>query len=610
MSGILGVVAGGAPVDKQKVVEASALLQHRGGHGMWNWMALDGRFVLACQEHHIDCAGARRTPLTNEDGTIVVAVDGTFYQIAETRNRLEQSGHRFRTSLNGEILIHLYEEHGIDCVSHLRGEFAFLLWDENRKRLLAARDRIGIRPLFFAEHDGAVYLASEAKAMFALGVPCRWNREGYMQMLHGVPSEHQTLFRDVCQIRPGHVLVATFAGAAAQKRYWDFKFPPESRTMDISDDEAIQKTRELLCESVQVRLPAKERVGVYLSGGIDSSAVLGIAARQLDRPIDAFTIAWHDEDVSEAPLARRTAARVGADFHVFPVNENLLADSVADAIWRCETPVTHSGVAKFLFSRMVRDHGVNVALTGEGNDGIFAGSSAFLVDNSRRTQSRRDPGMAYMQEVLGACPMWIQRDQKFRMLAPAFAAELDGFRPVHAFLDDLDAAEFLRDRHPLNVSLYFYCRITLVHFLPQVGDCVEMAHSVQGRVPFLDHRLMDYACSLPTILKIRDGQGKFVFREAVRPFVDHSTSQRQKGSFLNPLMSLSEGGSLRRLYQDTLNSSAAEDLPFFERSKMCSFLDKAVSGSLRSNDAFARHADLMLQSFVGLCLVQELFRPS
>ncbi len=611
MCGLFSILSRGNPIELKALLAGALELEHRGPDEGDVWLSPNRTIGIAHKRLSIVDLFTGKQPLTNEDNSITAAVNGEFYGFEAIRRNLKQHGHEFSTHSDSEILVHLYEQYGVDCVTHLRGEYAFVLWDSNRDRLFAARDRFGIKPLCFSEHNGDLYLASEAKALFAAGVPCRWDRRGYVQHLYGIPSEDQTYFEGVHQIRPGHFLLATPAAAASQTKYWDFDYPPTDAAKEISDAEAIERGREILCEAVRIRLQGDVPVGMYLSGGIDSSGIIGIAAKQFDCTLEAFTVAWDDEEANEASLARETARMVGANFHVCQVSEDILADCLPDAVWHCESPATLSAAAKFRLSRLAREHGMKVVLTGEGADDVYAGYPPFRIDFKGRTRRRAAPYLQDLATALGFSPMWINPDPILKLIDRNAIACPPSFDPIAKFLSETDVAGRLKGRHPLNVSVYLWSKIKLLHFfLVQVADRTEMGHSIEGRTPYLDQKLVEFGCRLPPSLKIREGQEKFILRECVKPYVTDTIYRRKKQHFINPLQTLAPGGRLRQLYEDTFNSSAAENLPFFETPKLRALITECLADQRRSGDAFARVADVMLQSLLGLCLMQERFNPS
>ncbi len=453
----------------------------------------------------------------------------------------------------------------------LRGEFAVVVADQCRRRLIAVRDRFGIKPLFYTVRGGDVLVASEIKALLALGVPARWDAAAFFAECHGVRTADRTLFAGIRAVPPGCMLV-TRDGQVEIRRYWDTDYPSrETLAADgRSEAEIGAGFREVLDNAVAERLVADVEVASYLSGGIDSSAVLGLAQRKLNRPIRAFTIVFGDELYNEERLAQQTAEWLGATFAPVPVSQRDLAEAYPDALWHAETLVANgNGVAKYLLSRAVRDVGIKVVFTGEGADEILGGYPPFRRDMLlHNTEGQRPedvekllaeldasnpasrglftadgvpaPGLDAIGVRLGWIPSGIEA---FSTLAakmyPYFTDTYHdaGLRtdPYTELLDSLDVPGRLAGRDPVNQALYIWTRTLLPNFiLTALGDRMEMAHSVEGRVPFLDHHVTEYAAQIPVHHKIRGLREKHVLREAVRDCVLPEVYDRQKHPFLSP----------------------------------------------------------------------------
>src|SRR5215469_12075258 len=326
MCGIVGFFSRRAPNSEAALRRATRTLNHRGPDGQGHWMSKDGRVALGHTRLSIIDLTTGDQPIASEDGKTRIVVNGEFYGYESIQRELERSGHRMRTRSDSEIALHLYEDLGAQCLHQLRGEFAFVLWDETNRTIFAARDRFGIKPLFYAIHKDTLYLASEAKALFAAGVPANWDAES---VYHGV--EHgghptRTLFDGVFQLPPGHYLIATDKHVELHP-YWDFNYPKSERGAALrSDFEYAAEFRDALEEAVRIRLRADVPVGCYLSGGLDSCAVLGLAARHHTGSIRAFTLTFDRTEYDEGGIAQEMAAKAGAEFFPIPIRQDDLAD--------------------------------------------------------------------------------------------------------------------------------------------------------------------------------------------------------------------------------------------------------------------------------------------
>ena len=638
MCGIVAIYSRRNLVDPAVLEKATRRLYHRGPDGQRQWVSPDGLVGLGHARLSIIDLTTGDQPIASEDGRKHIIVNGEFYDYENTQRKLELAGHHLRTRSDSEIALHLYEDLGIQCLHELRGEFAFVLWDENNRTLFAARDRFGIKPLFYAVHRETLYIASEAKALFEAGVPARWDAESVAQATEFGGHQVRTLFDGVLQVPPGHYLVATDSHIE-RNQYWDFNYPTrDSATLHRSSAEYAQEFRDVLEEAVRLRLRADVPVGCYLSGGLDSCSVLGLAARHRADPIRAFTLTFDRADYDEEKEAREMASKVGAEFFPIPIRQGDLADNFADAIQQSETFCFNAhGVAKYLLSRAVRDAGYKVVITGEGSDEILGGYAHFRRDMVLFNRDGQDPdeAAALLQElerlnpvsrglllphgpakplenvkrILGFVPSWIEtfsaRAAKMQPLWHVDFAEKQGSREsYHSLLSGIDVRGQLSGRDAVHQSLYLWSKTLLPgYILNMLGDRMEMAHSVEGRVPFLDHKVVDVLCAQPVHQKIHGMTEKYVLREAVRDVITETVYKRQKHPFLSPPATLNPKEGFSALVNDTLRGPVLASIPFFDQKKVVALLD-----SLHSMDEGARVAnDPVLMILTSACVLQERF---
>src|SRR6266481_604269 len=395
MCGSAAIFSPSSPIPAGALERATQLLRHRGPDGERQWMAPDRRVALGHTRLSIIDLTTGDQPIANEDESLRIVVNGEFYGYEAIQKELEHGAHRLRTRSDSEIVLHLYEEFGADCLHRLRGEFAFVLWDSVNGTIFAARDRFGIKPLFYALHEGRVYFASEVKALFAAGVPARWNGESVYHSLEFAGHQTRTLFDGVFQIPPGHYMIATEKRLQLNK-YWDLDYPEETGAAATrSDSEYVEEFRHAFEEAARIRLRADVPVGWYLSGGIDSCAILGLAARHHPEPIRAYTLAFDRPEYNESAVAKEMAAKVGAEFLPIPVQQDDIGDHFSDAIHQAETLCVNAhGVAKYLLSRAVRQAGYKVVLTGEGSDEMLGGYLHFRRDMAIHDANGRRPGVS------------------------------------------------------------------------------------------------------------------------------------------------------------------------------------------------------------------------
>jgi asparagine synthase (glutamine-hydrolysing) len=638
MCGIVALFSRRDPVSESELNRATTSLHHRGPDGQHQWISPDRKVALGHTRLSIIDLSTGDQPIASEDERLRIVVNGEFYGYEAIRRELQQSGHRLSTRSDSEIAVHLYEDYGTQCLHRLRGEFAFVIWDERHRRIFAARDRFGIKPLFYAFHNETLYLASEVKALFAAGVPAQWDAESVYHSAEFGSHQIRTLFQGIHQIPPGHYLVATDKHIQVNK-YWDFDYPTVAASATkMSDADYAAEFRHEFEEAVRIRLRADVPVGVYLSGGLDSCAVLGLAARHHPETIHAFTLTFEDAEYDEGAIAKEMADKVGAEFHTIPIGQNDLADNFPDAIAQAETfCVNAHGVAKYLLSKAVRDAGFKVVLTGEGSDEILGGYAHFRRDVLLYNREGQDPAvleellealsdsnpvsrglllpdgdsgnLCNVQRQLGYIPSWIEtfstRAVKMRALwSPEFLQSHGERDPYHGLLGDLDIHGQLTGRDPVNQSLYLWGKTVLPgYILTMLGDRMEMAHSIEGRVPFLDHRVVELVRSQPVNMKIRGMTEKFVLREAVRDVISETVYKRQKHPFLSPPATLNPDQRFSTYVQDTLRGPLLESSPFFDHKKVIALLDELPTMEVGSRVA----NDQILMQLLSFCVLQEKF---
>ena len=639
MCGIAAIFSNGKPVSAAALANAGRSLHHRGPDHQGVWLSPQHKIGLGHARLSIIDLTTGDQPIANEDNRIHIIVNGEFYDFERQRRELEQRGHRFRTRSDSEIALHLYEDFGAHCVQHLRGEFAFVLWDENNQTLMAARDRFGIKPLYYSVHDGALYLASEVKALFAAGVPRAWDHENFHQHATGPAMPDRTLFAGVYQVPPGHYLLKTPHGMRLL-RYWEFYYPPaETLAANHRNERSyVEEFSTVFEEAVRLRMRADVPVGCYLSGGLDSCATLGFAARNSSTPIQAFTLTFDQAAYDEGEIAREMAVRAGAKFQAIPIKQSDIADHFEDAVWHSETLFSNGhGVSKFLLSRAVRDAGFKVVYTGEGSDEIFGGYVHFRSDMLQHNNGGQDAGevqrllkelakansvshgllspaadsgsMESAEKLLGFVPGCLkvfaaQGQQRRSLFASQFKDQFAARDSTRMFLNSLDIGGVLQDRDPLNKSLFVWAKSFLPNYiLNLLGDRMEMAHSIEGRVPFLDHRVVECVNRAPVSLKIRGMTEKYLLREAAKPLITDTVYRRQKHPFLSPPVTLVPTERFHQMLQDTLRSNALGSLPFYDQKMVVDLLDRLPDMS----DPERVGWDPVLMSVLSACVIQKRF---
>jgi asparagine synthase (glutamine-hydrolysing) len=555
MCGICAAVAPGAEpaLSVGLLGEMLESLRHRGpdsgGEHHGEGVSLGARRLSI-----IDLEGGDQ-PLSNEDGTIVVVQNGEIYNYRELRAGLQARGHRLRSAGDTEVIAHLYEERGDACVHELRGMFGFALWDRRRRRLLAARDRLGIKPLYHTRVGDTVLIASEIKALLQHpGLRPTLDREALAQFLalKYVPAP-RTLFHGISSLPPGH-LITWEGGRASERRWWDLRF--ETAVAPPDPVEAGERLLALLQESVRLHLRSDVPVGAFLSGGLDSSAVVALAAQTTRGRVRTYAVGF-DGPESELPFARLVAERFGCEHHEVHVRPDHLVDLLGRVVWHLDQPIADEAcLASYILSeRAAQD--VKVVLTGEGGDELFAGYARHAGER-HSPYARRAPAPLRRLAVAGsdrlpglrrpkiAVRALCEPDEAARLVAwfPLFSA--DARAALAADADDrarfAGAAEsVVRDRlggsdarDPLARMLYVDTTLWLPDDLLLRGDKTSMAASLEARVPLLDHHVVEFAAALPPSLKLRGRTRKRLLREIMRPFLPPAILSRPKRGFPLP----------------------------------------------------------------------------
>ena len=636
MCGISAILGGSAGVDPEALERSVAALHHRGPDGSGAWVQHQRRVALGHARLSIIDLDTGAQPIANEDETIHIVVNGEFYDFEEIREQLEAKGHVFRTGSDSEIALHLYEDLGPQCLHQLRGEFAFVIWDGRNDVLFAARDRFGVKPLFFAEHGGSLYLASEVKGLFAAGVPARWDHQTVYTGDLMRPTD-RSLYDGVRPVPPGHYMLAREHGHRLLP-YWDVQYPIDSEPQEVrSDQDWIDGFREVFEEAVTTRLRADVPVGCYLSGGLDSCAVIGLAARHHAGPIRAFTLTFEGTQYDEGPIAEEMAQLAGADFNPIAVKQSDLAANFADAVVATETAMINGhGVAKYMLSRAVREAGYKVVLTGEGSDEILGGYPHFRRDMLLYHTEGQDPAEVELllrdlergnavskglllpsgeidradiaHDLLGFAPSWIDTfsgtfGRMRKLFTDDFLREHEHVDGLRQLFSSVDVLRRLQGRNAVHAALYLWAKSTLpAYILTVLGDRMEMAHSIEGRVPFLDHKVAEYLHRVPVALKIHGMTEKYILREATRDSITDSVYRRQKHPFLSPPATLHPEEDLHELLQDTLRGPIVEGMPFVDADKVRDYLDEVAR-----MDDFGDQvvADQALTSMLSLAILHD-----
>lgn len=589
MCGIFGIWSATGGIAREDVMAPMAALAHRGPDGSGTWADADGAVALA--HTRLALVGLRwgAQPIASPDGRVQLVVNGEFYDHARIRRGLERDGAVFSTDSDSEIALHLYLARGDEALHALRGEFALILWDGRRRRLLAARDRFGIKPLFYVRHEGRLLIASEMKALVAAGVRPRWDEAAMLEHLHLAMAADRTPFADIRQLPPGHLLSAAPDGLALA-RYWDLDYPrPDELVPEEEFDAHLARVAAALEEAVATRQAADVPVAAHLSGGIDSSSIAALARRR--GPTTTFTVRFDDAAYDESGVARRTAGYLDAEHHEMPFHAGDFDRRLPETI-RCGEMVAENAhaTARLLQSEHIHAHGYKAVLAGEGGDELFAGYPQFQHDlaltlapgqreRARESYARLGPDgvprhMRTLLDALGFVPNWVL-DRHLgvgigvrALLHPDVRADFDACDPARALLDSSDGQ--LDGRSPLHQSLYLFFKSRLPNYI-LAAERLDMAHAVEVRLPYLDHGLFDVVKRTPLTGYTRDGVTKFALRAAIGDGVPGEVRNGSKhGFFAPPVVATDAGlGALR----ERLSGGALRGSPFFDAASVLALVD-------------------------------------
>ncbi|NJK39735.1 MAG: asparagine synthase (glutamine-hydrolyzing) [Oscillatoriales cyanobacterium RM2_1_1] len=555
--------------DHQKLVQQMAnRLQHRGPDGCGFYLNSDQGIAMGHTRLSIIGLNSGDQPIHDHQAGLILTANGEFYDYKRIRGQLVADGFQFTTKSDSEIALKLYRKHGLSFVDHLRGEFAFVIFDQTRQQMILVRDRFGIRPLFFHLSNQGIYYGSEIKSVLAHPqVPRRMSAKAQLHQMMQVMVPGDTVFEEIYSLKPGYMMIVQKGdqGLEIQEhQYWDANFPLDGEHTQRTDAEHIEAVRTALIESVALRLEADVPVACYLSGGIDSCSILGMASSIQQSPVKAFTISFDDVRYDESAIAQEMAAKCGADQDILKLSaSDLYGKNFEKAIWHSERTFYNTlGVAKMLMSQHVTENNFKVVITGEGSDEVFGGYATFKRDMflhdpayqsgemeaklkasnqvfSGSILAERDVSHPAFEEVMGFTPSWIQPwmlvlEKVKPLLSKAFLEEIGDYDPVAAVAYSLDRSK-LEGRHPLDRAQYSWIKTMLEgQILNWGGDRVDMAYSLESRPAFLDHHVVELGINLPPHVRIRDGVEKWVVREAMKHILPEVLYKREKFAFMAP----------------------------------------------------------------------------
>ncbi|MBI4847307.1 MAG: asparagine synthase (glutamine-hydrolyzing) [Nitrospirae bacterium] len=609
----------------------AAVIRHRGPDGFGFYA--DKRAGLAhARLSIIDLSGGWQ-PIHNEDKKVWIIFNGEIFNYIELTEDLIKKGHRFYTKSDTETIVHLYEEYGIDCLKHLNGQFAFAIWDKNKDTFFIARDRAGIRPLFYTLTDGALIFASEIKSLF---LDSRVRRELDPHALDQIftfwmPLPPRTVFKNIHELPAGHFMTVA-KGQVKKERYWDPDFTPETHIK--TEEEYAGQLRELLIDATRLQLRADVSVGAYLSGGIDSSVITTLIKNFTDNPLRTFSVAFHDKEYDESVYQREMVEYLGTDHSYIKCTYSDIGRVFPDVIWHTETPILRTAPAPlYLLSKLVRESGYKVVLTGEGSDEILAGYDIFkeakvrrfmqkfpaskirplilkrlypYLDNSPTKALQYSEAFfnadttAYPEKYYSHVPRWSTTAKIKLFYSDNIKAELKGYQNIDE-LSSLLRSDYDGFDH-LSQAQYLEIKTLLSNYLlSSQGDRMAMGNSVEGRFPFLDHRVMEFCAKIPATLRMKTLTEKYILKESMKGLLPDSIIKRTKQPYRAPdSKSFFHDGKAEDYVEELLSESALKRFGYFDVNKTRRLFEKCRRGlalGFKDNMAFVGLLSTQLMNY-------------
>lgn len=573
-------------------------------------------------------------PIHNEDETVWIVLNGEIYNYPELRTRLETKGHQFSTNTDTEVLVHLYEERGEDCVDELNGQFAFGIWDARKRTLFLARDHFGICPLYYAEHDGRFLFASEIKSLIAsrlLPAPSLNPRALDQVFTFWTTLPGVTVFDNIQELKPGHSLIIDAHGRRL-RQYWDIPYYPPDSYSQASPRETGEQILALLMDATRIRLRADVPVGSYLSGGLDSSGITALISRHFNKHVRTFGIRFEEPEFDEGGYQNEMATYLQVEHRELSARNALIAETFPRVVWHCETPILRTApVPLYLLSRFVHEQGIKVVCTGEGADEVFGGYDIFREALVRQFVLRRPDSKyrarlfeclypqifktarekkSYRQFMLhdsagirdplfSHLVRWNNTARIKQLFSKDMRAEVSGYSATDELSRTLPADFGCRDT--LAKAQYLEDKLFLNNYLlTSQGDRMAMAHSVEIRPPYLDFRIIDLMSRISPRWKILGLDEKHILKRALSSVLPPSITKRTKHPYRAPIQKAFIGRLGSAGYQGMLSDGKIKEAGIFDPEKVARLLKKLDSGaSTNETEGMALAAIISTQLLYG-----------
>ena len=638
MCGITGIIDfSSSPPSESVLRKMLGMIRHRGPEAFG--MYLDKQVGLAhARLSIIDLTGGDQ-PIHNEDRSVWIVYNGEVFNFPDLRKDLLARGHQFYTNTDTEVLVHLYEEKGPEFLKDLNGQFAFALWDQRQRRLLLARDRMGIRPLFYYHQGGRLAFGSEVKALFAdSGVPRSLNLQTLADVFTGwTPLGNLTAFEGIYQVPPGHYAFFSETGMSVHP-YWQLSFShQDNRERPLS--EWVEELKSLLQDATRIRLRADVPVGAYLSGGLDSTYITSVVKRFFNNELRTFSVSFTDGRFDEAPFQLKAVKAIGTEHRNIRCTENDIGEVFPHVVWHAEVPLLRTAPAPlYQLAHLVRENNFKVVLTGEGSDEIFAGYDIFKEDRVRRFWARHPDSAMRPALFRKLYPDIFSSDNKrsrtflesfFRkgltntdspvyshfirwentaQLKTFFSAEMREAVDRNSSFEERFIATLpqgFMKWDPLSRAQYTEITIFLTNYLlSSQGDRMGMAHAVEGRFPFLDYRVVEFASRVPVRYRMLGLKEKFILRKAAEDLIPLELAQRPKQPYRAPISRCFLGDPPHEYVQDLLSERRIREAGYFDPRRVNALVEKC-----RKNEGglLSERENMALVGIISTQLLDHLF---
>jgi len=635
MCGIAGIMSlsESSTLNEEQILRMMLMIQHRGPDE--SGIYLDPKIALGNVRLSIIGLTSGTQPISNEDETLWIVYNGEIFNYLELKEELEARGHLFRTDTDTEIILHLYEEMGPACLSRLNGQFAIALWDNRKKELFLARDRVGIRPLFYCHTPTRLVFASEIKAIMADREICREIDPDALCHVFSFwsPLSPETIFRNIHEIPPGHYMLVRDHNLRLH-RYWQIPHYPPEEQYSGTFQEACEELRGLLLDAVRIRLRADVPVGAYLSGGLDSSIITALVSQHFDNRLKTFSMTFEEADYDEETFQDQMIRHLGTDHHKIEIFNTQMADHFPQTLWHCEVPLLRTApIPLMILSDLVRRNSFKVVLTGEGADEIFGGYNIFKEAKIRAFWAK-EPQSQLRPLLLQKLYPYVFKDPRSRLFLkqvfavksgesedPLFSHRIrwrNSARNTSFFSDQVKFEQngeqmeaLLSSRLPEGFSDWdilsraqFLEMTTFLssYLLSSQGDRVAMANSLEIRLPFLDYRIIDFAARIPPRWKLKGLHEKHILRQAFKGSLPGTISQRVKHPYRAPIREAFFSGKGCRYVDDLLSEDYVRKAGYFDEKKVSRLLGLFRSGRVNSAAEFQNMA------FLGILSTQLIYQ--